>query len=34
MEFYFKVLEITCLSTILVLGAYLMTGLTGLFSLG
>jgi branched-chain amino acid transport system permease protein len=34
MEFYFKVLEITCLFTILVLGAYLMTGLTGLFSLG
>jgi branched-chain amino acid transport system permease protein len=34
MEFYLKVLEITCLSTILVLGAYLMTGLTGLFSLG
>jgi branched-chain amino acid transport system permease protein len=34
MEFYFKVLEITCLYTILVLGAYLMTGLTGLFSLG
>ncbi len=34
MEFYFKVLEITCLQTILVLGAYLMTGLTGLFSLG
>ena len=34
MEFYLKVLEITCLHTILVLGAYLMTGLTGLFSLG
>jgi len=34
MEFYLKVLEITCLYTILVLGAYLMTGLTGLFSLG
>ena len=34
MEFYSKVLEITCLQTILVLGAYLMTGLTGLFSLG
>jgi branched-chain amino acid transport system permease protein len=34
MEFYLKVLEITCLFTILVLGAYLMTGLTGLFSLG
>ena len=34
MEFYLKVLEITCLQTILVLGAYLMTGLTGLFSLG
>lgn len=34
MEFYIKVLEITCLHTILVLGAYLMTGLTGLFSLG
>jgi branched-chain amino acid transport system permease protein len=34
MEFYLKVLEITSLFTILVLGAYLMTGLTGLFSLG
>jgi branched-chain amino acid transport system permease protein len=34
MAFYLKVLEITCLFTILVLGAYLMTGLTGLFSLG
>jgi len=34
MEFYLKVLEITCLQTILVLGAYLMTGLAGLFSLG
>jgi branched-chain amino acid transport system permease protein len=34
MEFYLKVLEITCLYAILVLGAYLMTGLTGLFSLG
>ena len=34
MEFYLKVLEITSLYTILVLGAYLMTGLTGLFSLG
>lgn len=34
MEFYLKVLEISCLYTILVLGAYLMTGLTGLFSLG
>jgi len=33
-EFYLKVLEITSLHTILVLGAYLMTGLTGLFSLG
>jgi len=34
MAFYLKVLEITCLQTIFVLGAYLMTGLTGLFSLG
>ena len=34
MGFYLKVLEITLLHTILVLGAYLMTGLTGLFSLG
>jgi len=34
MAFYLKVLEITCLHTIFVLGAYLMTGLTGLFSLG
>jgi len=34
MGFYLKVLEITCLNTIFVLGAYLMTGLTGLFSLG
>jgi branched-chain amino acid transport system permease protein len=34
MTFYVKVLEIACLFTILVLGAYLMTGLTGLFSLG
>ncbi len=34
MAFYLKVLEITCLNTIFVLGAYLMTGLTGLFSLG
>jgi branched-chain amino acid transport system permease protein len=33
-EFYLKVLEITCINTILVLGVYLMTGLTGLFSLG
>ncbi len=32
--FYLKVLEITSLYTILVLGVYLMTGLTGLFSLG
>ncbi len=32
--FYLKVLEITSLYTILVLGIYLMTGLTGLFSLG
>jgi len=32
--FYLKVLEITLLYTILVLGIYLMTGLTGLFSLG
>jgi branched-chain amino acid transport system permease protein len=32
--FYLKVLEIACLYTILVLGVYLMTGLTGLFSLG
>ena len=32
--FYLRVLEITCLYTILVLGIYLMTGLTGLFSLG
>ncbi|MCD6120832.1 MAG: branched-chain amino acid ABC transporter permease [Spirochaetales bacterium] len=34
MMFYLKVLEITLLYTILVLGIYLMTGLTGLFSLG
>ena len=34
MAFYLKVLEITCIHTIFVLGAYLMTGLTGLFSLG
>jgi len=32
--FYLKVLEITALYTILVLGVYLLTGLTGLFSLG
>jgi branched-chain amino acid transport system permease protein len=32
--FYLKVLEITSLYTILVLGVYLLTGLTGLFSLG
>jgi branched-chain amino acid transport system permease protein len=32
--FYLKVLEITSLYTIMVLGVYLMTGLTGLFSLG
>lgn len=32
--FYLKVLEITSMYTILVLGVYLMTGLTGLFSLG
>jgi branched-chain amino acid transport system permease protein len=32
--FYLKVLEIASLYTILVLGVYLMTGLTGLFSLG
>ena len=32
--FYLKVLEITSLYTILVLVVYLMTGLTGLFSLG
>ena len=32
--FYLKVLEVTSLYTILVLGVYLLTGLTGLFSLG
>jgi len=34
MYFYLKVLEITSLYTIMVLGVFLMTGLTGLFSLG
>jgi len=34
MGFYLKVLEITSLYTIMVLSVYLMTGLTGLFSLG
>ena len=34
MAFYIKVLEITSLYTIMVLSVYLMTGLTGLFSLG
>ncbi len=34
MFFYVKVIELVMLSTIFVLGIYLMTGLTGLFSLG